>query len=329
MLSNAIILIFIFNFVSCVPHTHNSKAGSKEEVEHGFFVPRDSNHYKDGRHESNFDHESVLGSYNAAEEYDHLPPEESKKRLFALAIKMDVNGDNYVDKKELVNWILRSFKMLTEEEAMDELEGEDGDEDGKITWEEHVAETYGIYDDDMILNHAKDSPEELEMLENDRELFKAADLNGDGILEKSEYPGFSHPEEFEYMHQVIYDQAIRKRDKDKDGFLNFEEFVADHHGSPAVPTTEHYALEKDRFIKDFDLDGDKMLNKEEVLLWLIPNNGETAENEAKHLIETSDTDKDGKLSFKEIVDHYDVFVGSEATDFGEQLQKNRKYTDEL
>lgn len=40
------------------------------------------------------------------------------------------------------------------------------------------------------------------MLENDRELFVAADLNGDGILDKPEYPAFSHPEEFEHMHEV-------------------------------------------------------------------------------------------------------------------------------
>lgn len=40
------------------------------------------------------------------------------------------------------------------------------------------------------------------MYENDMELFKAADLNGDGALDKAEFPGFSHPEEFKYMHEV-------------------------------------------------------------------------------------------------------------------------------
>ncbi|CAL1273633.1 unnamed protein product [Larinioides sclopetarius] len=329
MLSKTTAFIFVLSFVGCVPHTHKYKSGSKETVEHGSYVPRDSGHYKEGKHDHDFDHESVLGSHNVAEEYDHLPPEEAKKRLFSLALKMDADGDKYVEKKELVNWVLRSFKMLTEEEALDELEDEDGDEDGKVSWEEHVAETYGMYDDDMVLNQAKDSPEELEMLENDRELFKAADLNGDGILDKSEYPAFSHPEEFERMHQVVYEQAMRKRDKNKDGYLSFEEFIADNHGTAPVPTTEHYAMEKDRFTNDFDLNGDNKLSKEEVLIWLIPNNLETAENEADHLIESSDSDKDGKLSIQEIVDHHEIFVGSEATDFGEQLQHPRKYADEL
>lgn len=56
---------------------------------------------------------------------------------------------------------------------------------------------------------------------------------------------------------------------------------------------------------------------------------ESAENEADHLIESSDANKDHKLSLGEIVEHYDIFVGSEATDFGEQLQNFEKFSDEL
>lgn len=32
--------------------------------------------------------------------------------------------------------------------------------------------------------------------------------------------------------------------------------------------------------------------------------------------------QDGKLSLKEVLDHYDTFVGSQATDYGEQLHKH-------
>ncbi|GIY39875.1 calumenin [Caerostris extrusa] len=272
--------------VRCVPHIQ--KSGGKEFVDHGSYVPRDSGHYKGGKHDYDYDHESVLGSHTVAEEYEHLPPEEAKKRLFSLALKMDANGDKYVDKKELIDWVLKSFKSLTEEEAMDEMEDEDKNDDGKVTWEEHVSETYGMYGDDLVVNQ---TPEDMEMLENDRELFKAADVNGNGVLEKSEYSGFSHPEELNI--------CIR-----------------------CFTTTEHFAIEKDRFINDLDLNGDHKLSREEVLIC------NTAKNEVAHLIKSSDTDEDGKLSIQEIVDHYDIFVGSEATDFGEQLQ-HQKYKDEL
>lgn len=47
---------------------------------------------------------------------------------------------------------------------------------------------------------------------------------------------------------------------------------------------------------------------------------EIAETEAAHLISSADTNQDGKLSVSEIVDSHEVFVGSEATHFGEQLR---------
>ncbi len=47
---------------------------------------------------------------------------------------------------------------------------------------------------------------------------------------------------------------------------------------------------------------------------------EIAENEAQHLITSADDDNDGRLSVQEIIDSHEVFVGSEATHFGEQLR---------
>lgn len=53
-----------------------------------------------------------------------------------------------------------------------------------------------------------------------------------------------------------------------------------------------------------------------------------AENEADHLISNSDTDFDGKLNVEEILKQHELFVGSEATDFGDQL-KDGRFDDEL
>jgi hypothetical protein len=49
------------------------------------------------------------------------------------------------------------------------------------------------------------------------------------------------------------------------------------------------------------------------------------EAEAKHLIFESDKDKDKKLSKKEIIDNYDLFVGSQATNYGESLQRHDEF----
>lgn len=50
-----------------------------------------------------------IGSVKEAEEFDKLSPEESKRRLGLMLPKMDLNGDTFIDRDELKNWILNSF----------------------------------------------------------------------------------------------------------------------------------------------------------------------------------------------------------------------------
>ena len=48
-----------------------------------------------------------------------------------------------------------------------------------------------------------------------------------------------------------------------------------------------------------------------------------------HLFAASDDDHDNRLSFDEILEHYDTFVGSEATDYGDYLHDIERFADEL
>ena len=84
-------LIIGFQIVlSAVPHSHSH--GSGERMQDGAYSPRDHGHYKDGAHDSSFDHEAILGSTKEAEEFDQLSPEEAKSRLSVLIDKMDSSG---------------------------------------------------------------------------------------------------------------------------------------------------------------------------------------------------------------------------------------------
>lgn len=326
-----LILIFYFwTIVNCGPHTHNKQKDqlTKERELDGAYSPRDYNHYKNGEHNVEFDHEAILGSRETAESFDHLSPTEAKIRLKELAEKMDKDHDGFINKKELTEWILKSFRKLTEEEANEQMEDDDVNEDGKISWEEHKSETYGIYNDNELTPDT-DENSDYQMLRNDEQLFKKADVNNDGYLDKSEFPAFTHPEEFKHMHDILYEQTMHKKDKNKDGYLSLEEYMINSNGRISSSNSEDYIVEKDRFDNDYDKDQDGKLNKEEVLLWLVPNNNDIAEGEADHLIESSDINKDGKLSIQEILDHHEIFVGSEATDFGEHLQNIHKFDDEL
>ena len=59
--------------------------------------------------------------------------------------------------------------------------------------------------------------------------------------------------------------------------------------------------------------------------WIIPEDFDPSDAEAKHLINESDSDSDGKLTKDEILEKYDLFVGSQATDFGEALSRHDEF----
>lgn len=48
-----------------------------------------------------------------------------------------------------------------------------------------------------------------------------------------------------------------------------------------------------------------------------------------HLFAAADDDHDNRLSYEEILEHHDTFVGSEATDYGDHLQDIQRFQDEL
>ena len=62
-----------------------------------------------------------------------------------------------------------------------------------------------------------------------------------------------------------------------------------------------------------------------VKLWILPETEQAmAQEEARHLVSSADEDKDGKLSEDEMINNHEIFVGSEATDYGRALPKHEE-----
>lgn len=68
-----------------------------------------------------------------------------------------------------------------------------------------------------------------------------------------------------------------------------------------------------------DKNSDGALDKEEVVAWVSPNIDEIVREETEHLLGETDKDKDGQLTKEEILDEHELWVGSEATEYGEML----------
>ncbi|XP_055593182.1 reticulocalbin-2 [Uranotaenia lowii] len=317
---------------SATTHKHgHSHAETGERLEDGSYAPRDAHHMDGGEHHSEFDHEAILGSVKEAEEFDKLSPEESKRRLALLVVKMDLNSDGFVDRHELKAWILRSFKSLLEEESADRFQDVDLNEDDVVSWDEYYIETYGMDNEDdedgeKVAPTDPHKEEEKKLIADDKEMFSAADANKDGKLDPTEFVQFISPEEFPEMFSVVLKQTLRNKDTNNDGKIDFQEYVAEQSRGH---DKEWLLTEKDRFDNDYDKDGDGYLNGNEILSWILPSNEEVAEEEVSHLFASADDDHDDRLSHHEIIDKYDIFVGSEATDYGDHLQNIHHFEDEL
>lgn len=255
-----------------------------------------------------------------------MPPEESKRRLGLLVQKMDLNSDGFIDRHELKAWILRSFKKLSEEEAEDRFDDLDENNDEKISWSEYIKDVYGMDQEDGTKSNTLDDAEEAKLMDDDRQMFLAADLDKDGFLSLDEHIKFHSPEEHPEMLPLILSQTLRDKDLNNDGRIDFQEFIGDQ----AKNHDKQWLLsEKDKFDSDFDKDHDGFLNHIEILSWIVPSNEEVATEEVDHLFVAADDDHDDRLSHDEIIEKYDTFVGSEATDFGDHLQNIEEFHDEL
>ena len=122
------------------------------------------------------------------------------------------------------------------------------------------------------------------------------------------------------------DRITVLEDKNNDGRIDFQEFV----GERGQDQDQDWIVsEKERFDTELDKDKDGSLDKPEMLDWLIPSNEDMAKEEVDHLFAGADDDHSDDLTFKEIIDHHDIFVGSEATSYGEHLKNIDRIADEL
>merc|ERR1719348_2668246 len=127
------------------------------------------------------------------------------------------------------------------------------------------------------------------------------------------------------MKPHVLEQVLKARDKNGDGSIDFQEYL----GNRGEGKDKEWLLtEKDRFDSELDENGDNLLSKEEILAWIIPSNEDIATEEVNHLFAGADEDMNDYLTFEEIIKNHELFVGSEATDYGEHLTKLHKFDDE-
>ncbi|XP_066926347.1 calumenin-like [Clytia hemisphaerica] len=279
----------------------------------------DEKHFEGEEHNPEYDHEAFLGK-EEAREFEELSPEESKERLGKLFDKVDKDHDGSVTEEELKEWIHYTQNRYILKDVEKQMTQTDLNKDGLIDWKEYKQATYGFMEEDTAPN--EDKEQFANMLSRDERRFKKADSDSDGKMTVQEFSAFLHPENHNEMKMLVVEETLEDIDKDKDGFISLEEYIGDLYpeSERSGEEPEWVTNEKKQFNEFRDKNHDGKMDKDEIRDWILPEDYDHVSSEAKHLLMESDVDKDMKITKQEMVDKYDLFVGSQATDFGEALK---------
>uniref|UniRef100_A0A3P8UT21 Reticulocalbin-3 n=1 Tax=Cynoglossus semilaevis TaxID=244447 RepID=A0A3P8UT21_CYNSE len=300
-------LVTLF-FALCVVYATSKPTEKKDRVHHD--EPLSNKEHEDADN-FDYDHEAFLGQ-EEAKTFDQLTPEESKERLGMLVERIDDDKDGFVTVEEMKKWIKHAQKRWIYDDVERQWKNHDLNGDGVVSWEEYKNATYGYILDDP---DPDDGFRYSQMMNRDERRFKMADQGNDLKATKEEFTAFLHPEEYDHMKDIVVLVSANK------GALASDMYNQEGDGTEP----EWVKTEREQFTEFRDKNKDGKMDKEETRDWILPDDYDHAEAEAKHLVYESDTDKDGRLTKAEIIDKYDLFVGSQATDFGEALTRHDEF----
>lgn len=287
------------------------------DVEHTNYGHTHTPHDVNGRHNVEFDHEAILGSPDVNDEFSKLSAHEAKQRLSVLLVQMDTDGDMSISKNELSDWVLNNFRKQDSAEAIQKLTEVDSNGDSKVTWEEYAMKVFG-YTAEELHRFSSDNDPVMEtfnkMIADEEVKFRLADQDHDGSLDLPEYTAFLHPHNYDFMHDYEIERVLTDYDKNGDGVVSFREYVGE-----SKPDREQRIVDKENF-DSYDTNHDGHLDRTELRSWVLPDRKYMADEEAEHLISESDLNRDKKLTYDEILERHDLWVGSAATDYGQELK---------
>lgn len=214
---------------------------------------------------------------------EELDPEEAKKKLSVMFVKVDSNADGNIDRKELVASAINSYKNI----ESGEFNNTDADHDGFLTLKEIVDNSeYSEYSDMKIF------------------LFPFADKDGDGKLNVTDFVLINRPNVYPAMRPHLLAWYLKDMDTDGNGKLSLKEYLKSQTHNYGTGD-EKLSWYKKLFHKRLDKNGDESLDGEEILAWRgLRSLEEGATAEADRIISDTDKDEDKLLSFDEVFAKY-------------------------
>jgi len=240
---------------------------------------------EDGEHLAHPFHEPMIRDSRfegpLPDEVPHFPPDQLRK----LHSMIDSNGDGKVSLEETMRYSHSTGKEIAAKDVVQIKERMKLTTDGGVALEDHLSYIRSIFSDG-------DARKELETAK-----FKAADANGDGLIDDSELPSLSYPETHEAVMAVVIANAMRSKDSDKDGVLTMREFWASDF---TAGRDYKFSTEEKADFALLDKDGDGVLNLDELGRW--ESGRFHTETTLKKFFEAADKDGDMHMTAAELVE---------------------------
>ncbi|GAA0150874.1 calmodulin-related [Lithospermum erythrorhizon] len=239
------------------------------------------------------------------------------ERLVVLFPKIDLDPrDGFVSESELTQWNLAQSLTEVVHRTEREMAIHDKNKDGFVSYAEYEP------------RRAKSSDNNTSEYESGwwhEDHFNASDADGDGLLNFTEFKDFLHTGDTTNPKLLLWlcQEEIRETDTNKDGKVDFKEFFngvydllrnydeEDHHTSHQ---NDHVGeLPAKKLFDQLDKDGDGYLSDVDLLIIigkLHPSEHFFAKQQAYYSMQQADTDKDGRLTFKEMVENPYAFYTS-------------------
>ncbi|CAM6048002.1 unnamed protein product [Sphagnum compactum] len=246
-------------------------------------------------------------------------------RLIVLFPLLDINPhDGFVSVKELQDWHWLQGRNALQHRTDREMDVHDKNNDGLITFKEYLPHL---------------TEEEIEQNSMNiggagwyRKQFDLNDEDKDGGLNRTEFNNFLHPEDSENpeTQKWLREEQIRLRDIKNDGKLDWEEFhhnvfdqIRYHEAEERINGHDYLHPSRDvqsqkivnskaKFV-ELDKNHDLFLTEEEmvpIMAMLHPSEGSYARQQAEHLLNEADENKDKRLTLTEMLNHPYVFYST-------------------
>ena len=250
-----------------------------------------------------YDATAILGSKALMKEFRQLPEDVAKEKLKALIIKMDINRDLLIERKEMKEWIKNALRSVADEKTKQTFLLMDKDNSKCVTWDEYYNETVKQNDKTHPERRVETGTIRFENGQN-RVLFTAADTDENMCLDENEHFRFSNPQYYDVaLLSAKLDYVLEFKDMNGDMVLDLSEYLrCTYHDE--IPVHQ-------RQFKGKDENEDGVLNRSELSKAVVADVDETASSHVADFFWESDYNEDNVLTYDEILQTHYAYIGGD------------------